>query len=151
MLGYRRPMSRRSRTMTVFLLLASGGCLGEPCPGDLFTQGVYRLEADSDEQSGVEVAAVGVDGTLLVSGRLKAEHHPNGPVTAAGKATLVSPDGTVLTSQPLDYSPNDHHRRSHPAATFTARFPFLPPVGSTIRVQHTTAPHNPASREELIR
>lgn len=146
-------MSRRRPIIIAFLLLASGGCLSEPCPGDLFTQGVYRLEADSDEQSGVEVDAVGVDGTLLISGRLKAEHHPDGPVIAIGTAILISPTGTFLASQPLDYSPSDHHRRSHPAATFTASFPFLPPVGSTIRVTHDTAPHPQprASGEELIR
>lgn len=133
-------MSRRRLVMTVSLFLASGGCLGEPCPGDLLTQGVYRLEADSDEQSGVEVAAIGVEGSLLVSGRLKARHHRGGPVSATGKASLVSPDGTVLGWQPLSYTPSRHGRRSHPPATFTARFPFLPPVGTTIRVQHTTPP-----------
>lgn len=137
--------------MTLSLLLAFGGCLGGPCPGDLLTQSVYRLEADGDEQSGVEVKAVGVDGSLLVSGRLKASHHRNSPVSATGTATLVSPDGTVLASQPLTFTPNRHGRRSHPAATFTAHFSMLPPVGTVIRVQHTTTPHDPASGLPRIR
>ena len=137
--------------MTVCLLLAFEGCLGAPCPGDLLTQRVYRLEADSDEQSGVEVTAVGVDGSLLVSGRLKAKHHPDGPVSASGGVALVLPDGTVLDSQPLAYSAGRHGRGSHPAARFTARFPSLPPVGTIIRVQHSTAPYDPASGGPRIR
>lgn len=115
------------------------------------TQRVYRLEANSDEKSGVEVTAVGVDGSLLVSGRLKARHHPDGPVAATGEATLVSPDRTVLASQPLAFTPSRHGRGSHPPATFTARFPFLPPVGTTIRVQHSTTPHDPNDGEKHIR
>jgi hypothetical protein len=81
--------------LTVGFIVVLCGCWKQPCPGDLIAQGVYRLDANSDEVSGVEATVVGRGEDLVLSGRLTARHHPSGPVSAAGEVTLVAPDGRV--------------------------------------------------------
>lgn len=155
---YSDDTMRLTKTFVGYLLLC--GCWAIPSPCDLVAQGIYRLEANDDAVTGVKVTATEARDGLVVTGRLKDKHHHGLPHPAVGSVALVAPDGTVLDSQPLTYSsqpvsasppPSRFHRRSRPQTTFTARFPSLPPVGSTIRVTHQIAPHDPASREEGIR
>lgn len=112
-IGYRPQMNRTTQTICLSVLLA--GCWKEPCPGDLIAQGIYRLDANTDEVTGVEATLVGNGRELVLSGRLLARHHPNGPVTAKGEVYLVSPDGEVISQQPLVFA------RTHTAAAPTRR------------------------------
>lgn len=146
---YRTRMTRyRLTTCFVFLL---GGCWRQPCPGDLIVQGVYSLDANTDEVTGVEATVIGQGQELVVSGRLTARHHPNGPVSAAGQVTLVAPDGQVLFQQPLEFRPSPHARHIHPPASFALSFPALPPVGTTVRIRFEKTPHDPATNVPPIR
>lgn len=93
---------------------------------------------------GIEAAVTGKDGQLHLSGRMTAKHHPKGPVTAEGDVELISPDGTVITRQPLTFVPVQHSRHGgHPPAYFKATFPKLPPVGTTVHIRHRLAPYDP--------
>lgn len=142
-------MNRTTQTICLSVLLA--GCWKEPCPGDLIAQGIYRLDANTDEVTGVEATLVGNGRELVLSGRLLARHHPNGPVTAKGEVYLVSPDGEVISQQPLVFAPNPHGRRTHPPASFAVAIPEPPPIGSTVQIRFETKPYDPSSTAPPIR
>lgn len=140
--------------MTAILLTCSvAACsLAAPPPGDLIAQGVYRLEADAVDGCGIDkVAAVPENGTLKLTGRMTASHHPDWPVSVTGEAEAVSPDGRILARAPLAFVPAAHGRHAHPAASFTALLHELPPAGSTIRITHRIAPYDPRSGLPRIR
>ncbi len=139
--------------ITLLLCSLLAGCtLTAPPSCDLVAQGVYRLHADDVNGCGIEAEVVGRDGHLQVSGRMTARHHTGGSVTAQGEVELVAPDGRVLSRQPLQFEPFHHDRHgSHQAASFSATFPELPPVGSTVRIRHHLAPYDPATGLPRIR
>lgn len=143
-----------NRSMTAILLTCSlAGCSpAAPPPGDLIAQGAYRLEAAAVDGCGIDtVAAVPENGTLKLTGRMTAAHHPDGPVSVTGEAEAVSPDGRVVARVPLTFTAAAHARHVHPPASFQAAFPVVAPAGSTIRITHRLAPYDSDSGLPRVR
>lgn len=144
-------MNRYIPVIALVCSLAACSLAARP-PDDLIAQGVYRLETDVVDGCGIDQVAVTAEsGKLRLTGRVTAAHHRDWPVSVTGEAEAVAPDGRFVARAPLTFTSPEHARHIHPPASFSATFPELPPVGSTIRITHRITPYDPGSGLPRIR
>lgn len=91
------------------------------------------------------------DGGLVVSGKLESDEATRGGHI---DVSVVAPDGTIAYDATVNYRKPAAHRRVGPRgrplgarssagsyATYSVRFPGLPPRGSIVKVLHDPLPH----------
>lgn len=141
------------RTTVIGFALALGSTLTIGCAGarpNLAESGALRVERPDTPKASVTQAYLYRDegGGLLVSGKVKRD---TGHAMALGghvDVAVYGPEGRMLEQVSVSYLPGDLQQfksQRRMGASFSARFPTMPPQGSTIRV----AFHETRSLSEL--
>lgn len=137
------------------LIVASLACLGG-CASDrtdLVKSGYLSLQPTLTASLAHTPEAYERDGALVVEGQLDSSETTKGGHV---DVQVVGPDGTVVYDASVNYrkpaamtptgprgSYSGPRSRADSHATYSVRFPGLPPAGSVVRVKFDPQPHQP--------
>lgn len=138
-------------TLYVAIVAAFSGCASHQ--SDLLQNGYVSLEPTLSGSLSHAPEISERDGEMVVSGRLD-----SGEITNGGHVDVrvVGPDGATVYEAAIDFrkprpqsqtgGPKGGYRgpRTNPHATYSVRFPGLPPQGSVVHVKLDAMPHGKA-------
>ncbi len=126
-----------------------GGCARDRT--DLVRSGYLSVEPTLTKALSHAPEVYEQDGSLVVSGKLDSDEATRGGHI---DVSVVAPDGTIAYDATADYRKPSAYRHVGPRgrprgarssadsyATYSVRFPWLPPKGSVVRVQRDPLPH----------
>ncbi len=138
------PVSRVCIAVVVGCSLL-GGCM--PPRVNLIRTGAVSVRTEAPPSLRLSAAAYAEPDTLFIYGTVEERIGTLYPVVGHIDVEVWGADSRLLDAQRVPYRVRTTHRKKYRRATFSARFPRVPPQGSVLIVRHHLDMHTCRDRQ----